>query len=133
LKLGEVCTDKGFTSTKRKEKTMVATYEDAGLLVQLLRWDTEMGLEASMSAVFDDSFDAEKAAPDDPNIRKILFFGEAVGALVKNNVLDLGLVRDVYWFDGLWSRVAPHAMAAREHENEPSLYENFELLVSKKG
>jgi hypothetical protein len=117
----------------RKERNMVATYDDAGILLQLLRWDTESGLEAAMSAVFDESFDAEKAAPDDPNIRKILFFGEAVGALVKHNVLDVALVRDVYWFDGLWSRVAPHALAARDHEKEPSLYENFEALVSKRN
>jgi hypothetical protein len=112
---------------------MAATYEDAGLLVQLLRLDAEMGLDDAMSAVFDESFDADTAAPDDPNVRKILFFGEAVGALVKHHVLDLGLIRDVYWFDGLWSRVAPHALAAREHEKEPSLYENFEALVSKQA
>ena len=111
---------------------MVATYEDAGLLVQLLRLDAEMGLEKAMAALFSESFDAENAAPDDPNIRKVLFFGEAVGAMVKHNVLDRDLIRDVYWFDGLWSRVAPHALAAREHEDEPSLYENFESLVTKK-
>jgi hypothetical protein len=116
---------------KEKEKIMVATYEDAGLLVQLLRLDSAMGLESAMAAVFSESFDAEKAAPDDPNVRKILFFGEAVGALVKHNVLNRDLIRDVYWFDGLWSRVGPHALSAREHENEPSLYENFELLVTK--
>lgn len=112
---------------------MVATYEDAGLLIQLLRWDTEMGLDVALSTIFDESFDAEKAAPDDPNIRKILFFGEAVGALVKRNVLDRDLFRDVYWFDGMWSRVAAHALAAREQEGEPALYENFEALVSKPG
>ncbi|HEY5265989.1 MAG TPA: DUF4760 domain-containing protein [Acidimicrobiales bacterium] len=110
---------------------MVATYEDAGLLVQLLRWDAETGLEKAMSEIFSESFDAERAAPDDSNIRKILFFGEAVGALVKHNVLDRDLIRDVYWFDGMWSKVAPHALAAREQENEPSLYENFESLVTK--
>lgn len=111
---------------------MTATYEDAGLLVQLLQLDTAMGLEQAMAEVFRDTFDAETALPDDPNIRKILFFGEAVGAMVKHNVLDRDLIRDVYWFDGLWSRVGPHALAAREHENEPSLYENFESLVNRK-
>jgi hypothetical protein len=110
---------------------MVATYEDAALLVQLLRLDAETGLEKAMAAVFSESFDPETAAPDDLNIRKVLFFGEAVGAMVKHNVLSRDLIRDVYWFDGLWSRVGPHALAAREHENEPSLYENFELLVTK--
>lgn len=110
---------------------MVATYEDAGLLVQLMRLDADIGLEEAMTAVFSESFDAETAAPDDPNIRKILFFGEAVGAMVKHNVLNRDLIRDVYWFDGLWSRVAPHALAARQHEDEPSLYENFESLVTQ--
>jgi hypothetical protein len=111
---------------------MVATYEDANLLVQLIRLDAEMGVEDAMAAIFSPSFDTETASMEDSNVRKILFFGEAVGALVKHNVLNRDLVRDVYWFDGLWPRVGPHALAAREHENEPSLYENFELLVTKK-
>lgn len=111
---------------------MAATKEDAALLIQLLRWDAAIGLEKAMSEIFSESFDAENAAPDEPSVRKILFFGEAVGAMVKHNVLDRDLIRDVYWFDGLWSKVAPHALAAREQENEPSLYENFELLVTKK-
>src|ERR1700733_14226582 len=110
---------------------MAATYDDANLLVQLLRLDAEMGLDDAMSAVFEPSFDPN-ATMDDPNVRKILFFGEAVGALVKHNVLDLGLIRDVYWFDGLWSKVSAHAFAARAEENEPSLYENFEALVANK-
>jgi hypothetical protein len=110
---------------------MTATRDDATLLVQLLRLDAEMGLDDAMSAVFRPTFDATSTM-DDPNVRKILFFGEAVGAMVKHNVLDLGLIRDVYWFDGLWEKVSAHALAAREMENEPSLYENFELLVSKK-
>jgi len=110
---------------------MVATYEDAALLVQLLRWDTESGVDEALSTIFREDFDGEQAAPDDPNIRKVLMFGEAIGALVKHHVLDRDLIRDVYWFDGIWSRVRFHALAAREHENEPSLYENFELLVSE--
>ena len=110
---------------------MAATYDDANLLVQLLRLDAEMGLDDAMSAVFEPSFDPN-ATMDDPNVRKILFFGEAVGAMVKHDVLDLALVQDVYWFDGLWQKVSAHALAAREMENEPSLYENFESLVSKK-
>jgi hypothetical protein len=110
---------------------MVATYEDASLVVQLLRWDSESGVNEALSVIFSELFDGEKAAPDDPNVRKILMFGESVGALVKHNVLDRDLIRDIYWFDGIWSRVKFHALAAREQENEPSLYENFELLVSK--
>jgi hypothetical protein len=116
---------------REKEESMTATYDDATLVVQLLRWDTESGVEEALSVIFNELFDGEKAAPDDPNIRKVLMFGEAVGALVKHNVLDRDLIRDVYWFDGIWSRVKFHALAARAQENEPSLYENFELLVSQ--
>jgi Domain of unknown function (DUF4760) len=109
---------------------MVATYEDAALVVQLLRWDTESGVSEALSAIFNESFEGEKAAPDDPNVRTVLMFGESVGALVKHNVLDRDLIRDIYWFDGVWERVKFHALAAREQEHEPSLYENFERLVS---
>ena len=115
----------------RKEKNMVATYEDAALVVQLLRYDVESGVEDALAVIFSELFDGEKAAADDPNVRKVLMFGEAIGALVKHNVLDRDLIRDIYWFDGIWSRVKFHALAARAEENEPSLYENFELLVAR--
>jgi hypothetical protein len=117
---------------KVKGVVMAATYEDAALLVQLLRFDAEKGVDDALAAIFSESFNAEKATMEDSNVRKILFFGEAVGALVKHHVLDRDLIRDVYWFDGIWDRVGRHALAAREQENEPSLYENFELLVTKK-
>src|ERR1700722_18225302 len=114
----------------RKRKNMTATYDDASLVVQLLRWDSESGLSESLSVIFSELFDGEKAAPDDANVRNVLMFGEAVGALVKHNVLDWELNPDFFWFDGMGSRGKFHALAAREQENEPSLYENFELLVS---
>jgi hypothetical protein len=110
---------------------MAATHEDAVLLVQLLRLDAEMGLDDAMSDLFQPTFDVEDVTTDNPSVRKVLFFGEAVGAMVKHNLIDADLVGDVYWFDGLWGRVSAHALAAREMENEPSLYENFEALVSK--
>jgi hypothetical protein len=110
---------------------MTATYDDAALVVQLLRWNAEAGLGEALSEIFSESFDVENAAPDDVNVRKVLMFGEAVGALVKHNVLDRDLIRDVFWFDGIWSRVKFQALATRELAQEPSLYENFELLVSQ--
>lgn len=109
---------------------MVATYEDAGLLVQLMRLDAEIGVEDALAVIFDDSFDPESVDLGEPNARKVLYFGEAIGALVKHHVLDRDLVRDVYWFDGIWSRVKFYAFKTRELANEPALYENFELLVS---
>jgi hypothetical protein len=109
---------------------MVATYEDANLLVQLMRWGTEMGLDDALKAIFDDGFDPESEPKDSEPIRIVLTFGEMVGALVKNDVLNRELLLDFLWIDGIWPKVSKHALAAREMTHEPSLYEHFEALVS---
>ena len=44
-------------------------------------------------------------------------------------LLDRDLLGDIFWLDGMWSKVGSHALKAREHEQEPRLYENFEALV----
>ncbi|HEY1824761.1 MAG TPA: DUF4760 domain-containing protein [Acidimicrobiales bacterium] len=110
---------------------MAATYEDAQLVVQLMRWDAESGVDDALAVLFSDAFDPETASLDDANVRKVLTFGETVGALVRHNVLDRALILDVYWFAGIWERVKHHALMAREDSHEPTLYENFEMLVSR--
>lgn len=112
---------------------MVATYEDANLIVEVLRWGTEMGSENAIEIeiVFSDSFDADDRLVDSPEVRKVLYFGETLGALVKHDVLDRGLLLDLLWVDGIWSKVGAHARFARERNNQPALYENFEALASK--
>jgi hypothetical protein len=108
---------------------MVATYDDAGLLVQLMRWGTEMKLDVGYNEIFSEGFDPD--APDTgPAVRGVLFFGETVGALVKHGVLNRELLLDVFWADGIWAKVGPSALRAREMAGEPRLYENFESLAS---
>jgi|HubBroStandDraft_2_1064218.scaffolds.fasta_scaffold1083807_1 hypothetical protein len=111
---------------------MVATYEDANLVVQLMRWGTEMGLEDSIAAIFSDAFDADDGSIDSPDVRKVLYFGETLGTLVKHDVLDRELLRDLLWIDGIWSKVGAYARYAREKAGEPALYENFEGLATKR-
>lgn len=107
----------------------MATQADATLLVQLLRWGNEMGLEPAMRAIFAPDFDAETVPMDNPDVVKVLNFAETVATFVKQGVLDRELVTDLIWIEGIWSRVASHALAAREGSNEPRLYENVEALV----
>jgi hypothetical protein len=107
---------------------MVATYDDAGLLVQLMRWGTEMKLDEGFNAIFAEGFDPD-AANSDPAVGRVLFFGETVGALVKHGVLNRELLLDVFWVDGIWAKVGPSALRAREGAGEPRLYENFESLA----
>jgi hypothetical protein len=111
---------------------MVASREDAALMIQLMRWGTEMGLDESLRVIFGPNFDPENASMEDPAVEKVLSFGETVGAFVKHGLLDKDLLGDIFWIDGMWSKVEHHALAAREHEGEPSLYENFEALALAK-
>jgi hypothetical protein len=108
---------------------MVASREDAALMVQLMRWGTEMGLDDALRTIFGPGYDADTASMEDPAVENVLSFGETVGALVKHGLLDRDLLLDIFWIDGMWSKVGAHALKAREHEGVPSLYENFEALV----
>jgi len=110
---------------------MPATYDDAALIVQLVRWGTEMHLPDATTEIFSDKYDSDTSSADDPSVRSVLGFGETVGTLVKQGVLDRGLVLDLWWVEGLWKRVGPAAMRQRERFGEPRLYENFEALASQ--
>jgi hypothetical protein len=109
---------------------MVATYDDANLIVQLVRWSTEIGLDDASHTLFAEGFEPESSSVDEPAVRKALTFGEVIGTLVKQGVLDRGLVLDLWWPSGTWARVKPSAVQERERLGEPRLYENFEALAS---
>jgi hypothetical protein len=108
---------------------MPATYEDAKLVIQLARWGTEMGLDDAVRAIFASDFDPQSASADDPDVRKMLAFGEMVGTLTKQRVLDRDLVLDMWWIQGMWSRVGPAAHRRRDEMGESRLFENFEALA----
>jgi hypothetical protein len=112
-----------------KEWTMTTERNDGMLVIQVLRWGTEMGVDDALATVFSADYDQTDMA--DPSTRKVLVFGETVGALIKHGLVSRELMLDIYWFDGMWDRVGHHALAARAQEGVPSLYENFEALVGR--
>jgi hypothetical protein len=112
---------------------MPATHNDAVLVVQLVRWGTEMGLAEATGALFASDFDPEAASANDSSVRKMLTFGETVATLVKHGVLDKELVDDLWWASGAWARVGPAALRERERLGEPRLYENFEAHATQAG
>ncbi len=112
---------------------MVATREDATLVVQLMRWGTEMGLDEALHDVFAEGFDPENAATAEKSVRKVLTFGEIVGTLVKLDLLDRDFLVDLLWIEGMWNRVGAAARVARERDREPRLFENFEALAARPG
>jgi hypothetical protein len=107
-----------------------ASHEDAELLVQLAQWGAMINVGEAFGAVFGEEFAPEAADANDANVRTILVYGETIGTLVKNEVLDRGLVLDWLWIEGLWDRVGPAARRARERYGSDALYENFEALAS---
>jgi hypothetical protein len=100
-------------------------------MIQLVRWSTEMGIDDAMKEVFSDDFDASDGADDRPAVRKVLFFGETVGSLVKHLVLDWDLLSDLSWFEGMWKRVAARAQVLRDRDGEPRIFEHFESLATR--
>ena len=111
----------------------MASREDAALLVQLAQWGATMGLEEAQQALWADEFEPEEATVDDVLVSRVLVWGETIGTLTKNGILDTDLVLDWLWVAGMWSRVGPAALKSREKHGVPELYENFEALASRQG
>jgi hypothetical protein len=111
----------------------LASHEDAALLVQLAQWGSTMGLEEAQQAMWSDTFDPQTATADDALVTRILTFGETIGTLTKNGVLDTDLVLDWLWVAGMWSRVGPAALKLRDKHGVPELFENFEALAAKQA
>jgi hypothetical protein len=111
----------------------MANREDAALLVQLAQWGSTMGLEEAQQAVWADGFDPETASADDVLVSRVLVWGETIGTLTKNGILDTDLVLDWLWVSGIWSRVGPAAIKLRNKHGVPELYGNFEALATKQG
>ena len=111
----------------------MADRQDGAMLVQLAQWGSTMGLEEGMQAVWADDFDPEAASADDLLVSRILNWGETIGTLTKNGLIDTDLVLDWLWVSGVWARVGPAAIKARDRHGVPGLYENFEALAAKQG
>jgi hypothetical protein len=105
--------------------------EDAALLVQLAQWGTSLGLQAAMLEIFAEDFDPESASASDEPVSTVLAFGETVGTLTKNGLIDTGLILDWLWMSGAWARVGPAALKEREKYGVPALYENMEALAAQ--
>lgn len=111
----------------------MADRQDGAMLVQLAQWGSTMGLEEAMQAVWADDFDPETASADDLLVSRLLNWGETIGTLTKNGLIDTDLVLDWLWVSGVWARVGPAAIKARDKHGVPALYENFEALAAKQG
>ena len=109
---------------------MAGTREDATMMIQLAQWGSAMGLGEATQTIWSDDFDPETADARDEAVSKILNWNETIGTLVKNGLLDRDLVYDWLWVEGVWAKVGPAALRAREASGVAALYENFEALAA---
>jgi hypothetical protein len=109
---------------------MPATHNDAVLMVELAKWGSMIGLAEATRELFADDFDPDAAEVTDISVSNMLMFGETIGTLVKNGLINRELMYDWLWVEGTWARVAPAAKRAREKAGVPQLYENYEALAA---
>src|SRR3954452_6940350 len=111
---------------------MAGTHEEATLLMRVAQYATGVGFQEGTKAIFAEHFNPEAVDARDPHIYPILTVGEMLGTFVKNDLLSRELVLDLFWVSGLWARVGPAALKAREGAGEPRLFENFEALAAER-
>ena len=109
----------------------MADRQDGALLVQLAQWGSTLGMEEAMAAIWDDAYDPQAAEASDKLVARILLWGETIGTLTKNELIDTDLILDWLWISGIWERVAPAAHKLREKTGVAAMYENFEALAAK--
>jgi hypothetical protein len=109
---------------------MAGTHEDAVRIVELSKLGAMLGVPEVAIAIHADDFDPDSVDLRDLGIQKMLGYFETIATLVKNGLLDADLVRDWVSVAGLWKRVGPAAMRAREREGIPTLYENIEAMAT---
>jgi hypothetical protein len=109
---------------------MPATRDDAILMIELAKWGSMVGIDEAAREVFADDFDAEAAEVTNPSVRKLLMYGETIGTLVKNGLINRELIYDWLWVEGTWAKVAPAAQRARAKAGVSQLYENYEALAA---
>jgi hypothetical protein len=109
----------------------MATHDDAMLMMQILRWGEESGaIEAAHRLMLaNPTGEASDKGTDDPDIFRMLMFGETIGTFTKQGLLDPGLVHDLWAANWSWRVVGAAARAQREQVGEPRLWENFEALA----
>jgi hypothetical protein len=108
---------------------MAGSREDATLMMDLAKWGSMIGLNEASGVIWADDFDPETADVSDPHVRSMLVWYETIGTLVKNGLIDRDLIYDWLWVAGVWERVGPAALRARE-KSVPQMFENFETLAA---
>ena len=121
--------------------TTTPTQSDAQLLVQLAQLGQAMGIDRGSALLWKHrpegglTFEQYEAIyPTDSGdavaILNVLKWHETVGTLVKQGLLDRGLVLDWLWVAGGWELCRSIALGQRAELGVQEMWENFEALAA---
>jgi hypothetical protein len=117
------------------------TATDAQLVVQLAQLSTSMHVDRGQAllhkhrrsgglsfAQYESTYPA--GSDDAIAILNVLNWYETIGTLVKQGLLDRGVILDWLWVSGAWEMCRPIALAQREETKTAEMWENFEALAA---
>ena len=116
------------------------TYEDANIMLQVMRWGAERGIEKAFSFMWSDKYEGEFAtfqekypagSKQDRYLSQICGQYEIIAAFWVNGLLNEKLISDMWPVTIIWERVKGYALGIRELTGEPMIYEHFEALAKK--
>ena len=133
------------TQTPELTITTTPTQTDAQLLVQLAQLGTSMRIDHGAALLYKHykqdkaplSYEAFQSTYPDGDadgtaILNVLAWNETIGTLVKQGLLDRGLILDWLWVAGAWERCRAIALGQRA-ETGPAMWENFEALAASQS
>jgi hypothetical protein len=117
---------------------------DAQLMVQLAQLGATMNIDKGQALLYKHQKDGgltfeqfESTYPtgtaDSMAILNTLKWYETVGTLVKQGLLDRGLVLDWLWVSGIWDSCRQIALGHREQTGSAAMWENFEALAASQA
>ena len=129
------------TQTSDLSVSSTPTQSDAQLVVQLAQLGQAMNVDRGQALLWKhyrdggitfDQFEATYPTDSDDAVAilNVLKWYETIGTLVKQGLLERGLVHDWLWVSGIWDTCQPIAMGQREQSGEAKIWENFEALAA---
>jgi hypothetical protein len=128
------------TQARELTVTTTPTQADAQLMLQLAQLSAAMNVDKGHALLwkhhkqggitfkqFEETYGTD--SDDAVAIINVLKWYETVGTLVKQGLLDRGLVYDWLWVSGVWDTCRGIAMGQREESGEAKIWENFEALA----
>ena len=115
------------------------TYQDAQLLLELMKLHSMAGLSEAGNWVWSNQFVLDykefiKRYPvgseEYSKLSKICGHFETIGTLWKHKLINEELLFDWLAVDMVWNRVKGVALGVRQESGEPRLFENFEAMAN---